>query len=140
MTADAGEVVFDAEPLVAHADDEPGAETTAEYLDAVATDEIEGYLTRINATEVRYVIARKYDADRADRYLRWLADVGVTPIGADELWRNASNWILDHNPSLADAYALAAAEVTGATLLVGADGDFDEIEALHVERIRDAGV
>jgi predicted nucleic acid-binding protein len=80
--------MFEAEPLVAHASDEPGAERTAEYLDAVGTDEIEGHLTRINATEVRYVIARMSDTDRADRYLRWLAHVGVTPIGADELWRS----------------------------------------------------
>lgn len=140
MSIDATAVVFDAEPLVAHADDEPGAETTAGYIDAVAAEGVEGYLTRINATEVRYVLARKYDADRADRYLRWLADVGITPIGADELWRSASDWILDRNPSLADAYALAAAEVSGATLLVGADGDFDGVETLDVERIRDVGV
>lgn len=140
MSVDAAAVVFDAEPLVAHADDEPGAETTASYIDAVAAEDVEGYLTRINATEIRYVLARKYDAARADRYLQWLSAVGVRPIGADELWSAAADWILAHNPALGDAYALAAAELTGATLLVGADGDFDAIDAVTVERIRDDGV
>ena len=32
MAIDAERVVFDAEPLVAHATDEPGAETVARYL------------------------------------------------------------------------------------------------------------
>jgi len=32
-------VVFDAEPLIAHADAEPGSDVVAEYLDAVAVDE-----------------------------------------------------------------------------------------------------
>jgi hypothetical protein len=40
--------MFEAEPLVAHASDEPGAERTAEYLDAVGTDEIEGHLTDLD--------------------------------------------------------------------------------------------
>ena len=30
-------VVFDAEPMIAHADDEPGSDAVEEYLDAVAS-------------------------------------------------------------------------------------------------------
>jgi len=33
-------VVFDAEPLIAHADDEPGSEVVEEYLDAVAVEDL----------------------------------------------------------------------------------------------------
>jgi len=133
-------IVLDAEPLVAHVADERGATVTEQYLEAVSADEIEGYLTRINATEVRYVLARRYDLGRADRYLRWLSEIGVTPVGAEELWRAAADRVLSHNPSLADAYALAAAEITGASLLTGGDDDFEEVEAVSVERIRDQGV
>jgi predicted nucleic acid-binding protein len=114
--------------------------TNLAYLDGVATDAVDGYLTRVNATEVRYVLATAYDVDRADRYLQWLSDVGITPIGVDELWLKAADWILADNPSLADAYALAAAEVTGATVLVGADDDFETVEGVSIERIRMEGV
>lgn len=133
-------LVFDAEPLLAHADDEPGGDVTETYLDAVANGEIDAELTRINATEIRYVLARKRDTSVADRYLRWLEDIGVTPADAGGLWADAAHWVLSHNPSLADAYALAAAERANATLLVGADGDFDGVEGVTIERIRDDGV
>lgn len=133
-------VVFDAEPLLAHAADELGGDVTETYLDAVANDELEGMLTRINATEVRYVLARMQDTSVADRYLRWLEDIGVTPADEGGLWANAADWVLSHNPSLADAYALAAAERASATLLVGADDDFEGVDGVTVERIRDDGV
>jgi predicted nucleic acid-binding protein len=139
VAVDATAVVFDAEPLIAHADDDPGAGTTAARLDAVAANDVDGRLTRVNATEIRYVLAGKYDVERADRYLQWLSDVGITPVGAEELWTTAADWILAEDPSLADAYALAAAEVTGGTLLVGADDDFESIDTLAIERIREGG-
>jgi predicted nucleic acid-binding protein len=139
VAVDATAVVFDAEPLIAHADDDPGAATTAACLDAVAANDVDGRLTRVNATEIRYVLAGKYDVERADRYLQWLSDVGITPVGAEELWTTAADWILAEDPSLADAYALAAAEVTGGTLLVGADDDFESIDTLAIERIREGG-
>jgi len=139
VAVDATAVVFDAEPLIAHADDDAGAATTAARLDAVAANDVDGRLTRVNATEIRYVLAGKYDVERADRYLQWLSDVGITPVGAEELWTTAADWILAEDPSLADAYALAAAEVTGGTLLVGADDDFESIDTLAIERIREGG-
>jgi len=37
-------VVFDAEPLIAHADDEPGSDVVEEYLDAVAVEDTAGYV------------------------------------------------------------------------------------------------
>lgn len=48
-------VVFDAEPIVAHADDEFGSANVEEYLTAVADGETEGYVSRVNLTEVRYI-------------------------------------------------------------------------------------
>lgn len=35
-------VVFDAEPLIAHADDEPRSDVDEEYLDAVALEDTTG--------------------------------------------------------------------------------------------------
>ena len=49
MAIDPERVVFDAEPLVAHATDEPGAETVARYLRAIQANECEGYRSVVNS-------------------------------------------------------------------------------------------
>jgi len=54
-------IVFDAEPLIAHADNEPGSDVVKEYLDAVAVGDATGYTSYVNLAELRYTIARKYD-------------------------------------------------------------------------------
>jgi uncharacterized protein with PIN domain len=70
-------IVFDAEPLIAHPDDEPGSDVVEEYLDAVAVTDTVGYASCVNFAEIRYTIARKYDRDTADEYLNWLTDLGI---------------------------------------------------------------
>lgn len=130
-------VVFDAEPLVAHADDEPGSEVVEQYLDAVAVDDAAGYANCVNLAEVRYVLARTYDRDVADEYVDWLADIGIETLDVDAIWMDASEYILECNPALGDAFALATADRVGATLLVGGDDDYDEVSAVPIERFRD---
>ncbi|WP_238330760.1 PIN domain-containing protein [Haloglomus irregulare] len=76
-------VVFDAEPLVAHAADEPGSETVEEYLDAVAGDDTTGHVSCVNLAEIRYIIARRYDRPTADEYLDWLDELGIETRGAE---------------------------------------------------------
>ena len=139
------ELVFDTEPLVAHADDEPGSKRVATYLDSVAQGRSDGSLNRVNATEVRYILVRKYDAATADDYLDWLWSIGVEPIGSELIWSVASEYVIDYNPALGDAYALATAEYTDGTLLAGADDDYDEImdddaANVSIERFRSEGV
>lgn len=130
-------VVFDTEPLVAHADDELGSEIVEEYLDAVAVEDTDGYINRVNLTEVRYILARKYDRTVADGYLDWLLNLGLTPVDTDTVWIEAAEYVLEYNPALGDSFALATAEHIGATLLVGADDDYDEITEGSIERFRD---
>jgi len=134
-------IAFDTEPLVAHADGEKGSEKVSAYIDAVAHGASSGYLHHVNATEVRYVLARKYDRRTADQYLDWLWSLGLKPTDDDDLWGFAADWVLDFNPALGDAYALATAERVDGTLLVGADDDYDEIIAddgvlVSIERFR----
>lgn len=138
-------IVFDAEPLVAHADDEPGSDKVNAYLDAVANGTSSGALSRVNATEVRYILTRMYDAETADDYLGWLSDIGIEPIDTDLIWSVASDYVIDYNPALGDAYALATAEYDNGTLLVGADDDYEQIisddaAAVSIERFRSEGV
>jgi len=85
-------IVFDAEPLIAHADDEPGSDVVEEYLDAVAVADATGYTSCVNLAEIRYTIARKYDRATADEYLDWLTDLGIEPVDVDEAWMAASEY------------------------------------------------
>jgi predicted nucleic acid-binding protein len=130
-------VVFDAEPLIAHADDERGSDVVEEYLDAVAAADTAGYACCVNLAEIRYTLARKYDRPTAEEYLDWLSDLGIEPVDVGDAWVGASEYILTYNPALGDAFALAAAETIEATLLVGGDGDYDQVSDVPIERFRD---
>ncbi|PSP59299.1 VapC toxin family PIN domain ribonuclease [Halobacteriales archaeon QH_7_66_36] len=130
-------VVFDAEPLIAHADDEPGSGVVEEYLDAVAAEDTAGYASCVNLAEIRYTLARKYDRTTADDYLDWLDDLGIETRAVDAVWIEASEYILAYNPALGDSFALATAEDIDATLIVGGDDDYDDVSDVPIERFRD---
>jgi len=129
-------VVFDTEPLVAYADGETGSDAVATYLDAIVHGETHGILNFVNASEVRYILARKYDRDVADRFLRWLWTIGIEAVDAETVWERASEYVIDHNPALGDAYALGTAEAVTAALLVGGDDDYDDVTTVDIERFR----
>lgn len=133
-------VVFDTEPLVAYADDEPGSDTVATYLDAVAHGDADGTLNFVNATETRYILARKYDRETADTFLDWLWTIGIGAVETEAVWSRAAEYVIDHNPALGDAYALATAATVDGTLLAGGDGEYDDVEDVPIERFRDHGV
>ena len=130
-------IVFDAEPLIAHADAEPGSDVVEAYLDAVAVGDATGYANCVTLTEIRYIIARKYDRATADEYLDWLTDLGIEPVDVEEAWMAASAYVLKYNPALGDSFALATAEHVEAALLIGGDDDYDEITDIPIERFRD---
>jgi predicted nucleic acid-binding protein len=130
-------VIFDAEPLIAHADDEPGSAVVEEYLDAVAAEDTAGYACCVNLAEIRYALARKYDRTTADEYLDWLSDLGIETVDVGDAWVETSEYILTYNPALGDSFALAAAVTVEATLLVGGDDDDDEVSDVPIERFRD---
>ena len=129
------EYVFDIEAIIAYLYNEPGHETVATTLDAVFEDDAEGSLSEVNASEVYYLVARfegtvddkptKASFRDADRDLRALERRGLTIRVAP--WRLAGEVKADSNISLADANAVALAAERDATLLVGADDDFDDL-------------
>lgn len=140
-------VVFDAEPLLALAFDEPGASEVEGWLDRVYDAERDGYVATLNLAEFRYVAARKTSRKRADAHLGDLREMGVTEYAIDGLWKHASDVKADYSIAMGDAYALAAAKelddgARNVTLLVGADDDYDAFEkstgfAHLIERFRD---
>ncbi|WP_458190413.1 type II toxin-antitoxin system VapC family toxin [Haladaptatus sp. NG-WS-4] len=127
-------VLFDAEPLIAFAFDEPGADEVEDYLDRVYDGEIDGYVTTINLAEFRYIAARLSSPERADAHIGDLKAMGVVEYKIDGLWEFASELKAVYSPSIGDAYAVAAANESdnnegNVRLLVGADDDYDVFEA-----------
>jgi predicted nucleic acid-binding protein len=143
-----GEYVFDAEAIIAFLYNEPGHETVSELLDGVFAGESDGFLTETNASEVFYLVARFEGVDdtptdvslrEADRDIRVLRRQGMALESAD--WRRAAEVKADGGISLADAHAVALAADRGATLVAGADDDFDELPVdVDVLRFREEGV
>jgi predicted nucleic acid-binding protein len=129
-------LVFDAEPLVAHADEEVGAGRVAELLDVVKREQRDGYVSQMTLAEARYVLARSNDRVTADKYLDWLETTNIEPVSTDDLWRTVADYVLRYNPALGDAVALATASEVGGTLVVGGDDDYDEVGSVPIERFR----
>ncbi|KDE58091.1 hypothetical protein EL22_07155 [Halostagnicola sp. A56] len=130
-------LVFDTEPLIAYLDDEPGSDIVEEWIDRVASGEVDGYISPVTKTEVLYVGSRiGFPTDAVRSSLERLEELGVDIYAPGECWETAAVLKEAHNMALGDAYALATADALEGTLLVGADDDFDEIDE-GIERFRD---
>jgi predicted nucleic acid-binding protein len=142
------EYVFDTEAIIAYLYKEPGHEIVADLLDEVFSGEANGFLTETNASEVFYLVARFEGTDdtptdaslrEADRDIRALERQGLELEAAD--WRLAAEVKADGSISLADAYAVALAYEREATLVTGADDDFDDLSLdIDLLRFREDGV
>ncbi|WP_254861468.1 PIN domain-containing protein [Halovivax gelatinilyticus] len=143
-----GGYVFDTEAVIAFLYGEPGHEEIASLLDPVFADETDGFLTETNASEVFYLVSRFEGVDDnptqssfriADRDLRALERRGLRLESAN--WRLAAEVKAHGQLSLADAFAVALAYERDATLVAGADDDFDELSLdIDIRRFRAHGV
>ncbi|MFP8951434.1 type II toxin-antitoxin system VapC family toxin [Natrialbaceae archaeon A-arb3/5] len=130
-------IVFDTEPLIAYLDDEPGSDTVETWIDRVAAGEVEGYISPVTKTEVLYVGSRVGFRPAAVRAsLERLEELGVSVSDPHECWDSAAALKEAYTMALGDAYALATADTVDGALLVGADNDFDDVDA-DIIRFRD---
>ena len=74
-------------------------------------------------------------AEEKQRNLR-LYGLKVVPIDDDGLWREAAKIKCDHAMSIADAFAVATAQILKTKLIVGSDKEFNN---LNVELLRIRG-
>jgi|GEM_PF-326331 predicted nucleic acid-binding protein len=141
--------VFDTEAILAFLYDEPGHERVGTLLERVAAGDVEGYLAEANASEVYYLVARfegtpeerptSASLRTADRDVRTLTRNGLTLARAD--WRLTGEVKADGDISLADAAAVALAAERDATLVVGADDDFESLPVdVAIEQFRTESV
>jgi predicted nucleic acid-binding protein len=89
----------------------------------------------VNLTELYYILYRR-SPDLAEEKERTLRGYGlvIVPVDDNTLWKEAAKMKAKHALSLADAFAVATAKVKKASLLVGQDAEFDDIDA-SIERI-----
>ena len=140
--------VFDTEPLIAYFYDEHGAEAVADRLQRIERDAASGAISHATATEVVYKIARLETGDpnhsvpgenefaTGEEDLRVLRAFGVT-VG-NPTWERVARIKGGGGISLGDSYAAALAIEEDATLVVGADPEFDNLPAdVEVQHIRD---
>ena len=129
--------VFDTEPIVAWLFEEPGHERVQALLDTVLAGEADGVIADANAAEIVYLAARLLAAARGDPTpttrdiaegmydVTILERAGIRIVDAD--WQSASRIKAPGGLSLGDAFAVARAVEDDATLIVGADEDFDAL-------------
>ena len=139
--------IFDAEPLLGYLYDEPGADAVADRLRAVQDDVATGLLSHATAVEVIYKVARletgrpnvaepgEAELDVGKHDLRVFRGFGLTieTPSCERVARvKASGGI-----SLGEADAVAWADETGGTLVVGSDPEFDDLPVdIGIDRIQ----
>lgn len=131
-------IVFDAEPLLAYLEDEPGSDAVEQYLDEIVVGDLTAAISPIQRTEVLYVAERLGSQEVAAEFFRALEADGLRISAADRASWQAAEFKADGH-SIGDSYALATAAVEMATLIVGADSDFaveTEDRPFDIERIR----
>lgn len=133
-----GEIVFDAEPLIAYYWDEPGADVVDDRLAAVERGDVSGVVNTVTCTEVAYVVGRD-DPEQATAYVTRLRN-WFAVVDAEAVWETAARYKRDDGVALGDAYTLATAETRDAVALVGGDDDYDDVTDVDIERIRECGV
>ncbi|MEY7849065.1 PIN domain-containing protein [Natrarchaeobius sp. A-rgal3] len=140
--------VFDTEAIIAYLYDEPGRSAVEAYLRDIRDGDVKGLLAETNAGEVLYLVARFEGVDdkpttdslrTADRDLRAFERWGIQIERAD--WRLAAEVKADGHISFADAHGVALAHERDATLIAGADDDFETLPIdVDVVRFREGGV
>lgn len=100
--------------------EEPAAGRVRELLLAGQSGEVDLAVTRINLGEVYYCVGRRKGRAEADRMLADLQRLPLRVLPAvDALVMAAARLKMEHAIAYADAFAVAAAQQRGATLVTG---------------------
>ena len=130
-------IVFDTEPLLILFNGEEGAEKVAGYLDRVIDRKLDGYISLVNLTELYYILHRKSE-EVAEKEVNDLIGYGVKTVSVDNVWKESARIKSLYSISLADSFAVATAKYLKASLIVGKDKDFLEIEdnkEIRIEKV-----
>jgi predicted nucleic acid-binding protein len=139
------EYVFDTEPLIAYVYDEPGADHVQSLLEHVDAGGTTAAISEVTATEIVYKIARLRADGRPDQddlavgqqQVRSFVAGGIDLASPTASWEIAAEVKAHGGVALGDAFAVGLAVEQEATLIIGADRDFDDLPVeATTERIR----
>lgn len=130
--------VFDTEPLLAFAAGEDGAKDVQGLLDRVQSDDDEtGFVSVVQLTELRYVMARNHDENTATNYeSELLHHFDLTKRPVSDSYQRAAYFKRTYRMALGDSFATALAEHEDATLVIGGDDCFDDVAEVDIHRFR----
>jgi predicted nucleic acid-binding protein len=128
--------------------EEPGHEAVAETMREVDSGAVDSFLVEVNASELLYLVARVESPGEAvtQRALRTATREvnGLTRTGLQikrAPWETVGRAKATGRIALGDAHAVALAANRDATLVVGADDDFDQLPVdVELSRFRDESV
>ena len=130
MSADRPRYVLDSFALLAYFGAEPGGPQVQALLRAATADQAVVYLSVINYGELVYITEREQGAFAARRAIAAVDQLPITVVEADRrLTFAAAHVKAHHRLSYADAFAVALAQQTQATLVTG-DPEFRAVEHL----------
>ncbi len=130
-------LTFDTEAILAFFFKEEGGELVKEYLSDIQEGKRRGYMNIINITELYYILHR-ISPIIAQEKIEILQQFGIVFLEVrvdDVLWKVTAEIKVAGRLSLADAFAVATARITGSTLVVGSDKQFNDRE-VPIVRIR----
>lgn len=129
-------IVFDAEPLLAYLNGEPGSDVVRRVIEDVRDGTRKGFINYLTLCELTYIAERTLDQSSVHEFVETLLDYGIQPVETAEVWYRAARNKNDYAISLGDAVMLATAQEKQATGFVGADADFDSVPDERIERFR----
>jgi ribonuclease VapC len=122
--------VLDSYALLAYLEGEPGMPRVREILDHSAEGHCVACLSLINLGEVLYITERESDVTKAQEVLAAVEQLPIEILPASRDAVLAAAHIKARSPvSYADAFAIAAAEERGGTILTG-DPEFGAVAGL----------
>lgn len=113
--------ILDAWAVLAHLENEPGAERVREVMESAENDECTLGMSLINLGEVAYITERERGITKVHDVLATLRSLPVTMLPADErVVLTAAHIKANNRLSYADAFAAATAKLWKGVLLTGA--------------------
>lgn len=136
MGAKANSYILDSYAILAYLGGEEGAARVREVLDQARAERCRTYLSLINLGEVAYIVERERGAAEAGETLGLIDQLPIDVLPATkEAVLSAAHIKAKYPIAYADAFAVAAAQTLGATVLTG-DPEFESVKQLiPVERI-----
>ena len=120
--------VLDSYALMAHFEQEPGAERVERLLKAARAGKTALYLTAVNLGEIYYSVVRERGIGKADETLMMIEELPISIVDADKTLAVLAGKIKAAHPiAYADCFAAALANQLNTKVVTG-DPEFKKLE------------